>query len=46
MAVPGHDERDYEFAKAFALPIVEVVSGGNLEEAAFPGTGQAVTVAG
>ncbi len=34
MAVPGHDERDYEFAKAFALPIVEVVSGGNIAECA------------
>ncbi len=35
MAVPGHDERDYDFAKKFDLPIVEVVAGGNLEEAAF-----------
>lgn len=31
MAVPGHDSRDYGFAKHFALPIVEVVSGGNIE---------------
>ena len=37
MAVPGHDERDFEFAKKFNLPIVEVVKGGNLEEAAFTG---------
>ena len=35
MAVPGHDERDWEFAKKFGLPIVEVVAGGNVEEAAF-----------
>lgn len=34
MAVPGHDERDYEFAKSFGLPIVEVVSGGDLSKAA------------
>lgn len=35
MAVPGHDSRDWEFAKKFNLPIVEVVAGGNVEEAAF-----------
>ncbi len=35
MAVPGHDTRDYDFAKKFNLPIIEVVSGGNVEEAAF-----------
>ena len=35
MAVPGHDERDWEFAKKFGLPIIEVVGGGNVEEAAF-----------
>ena len=34
MAVPGHDERDYEFAKKFRLPIVEVVSGGDIEKKA------------
>ena len=35
MAVPGHDDRDWEFAKKFSLPIVEVVSGGNIEEGAY-----------
>ena len=39
MAVPGHDERDWEFAKKHKLPIVEVVSGGDVEEAAFTGEG-------
>ncbi len=34
MAVPGHDGRDWEFAKAFSLPIVEVVSGGDVTVAA------------
>ena len=42
MAVPGHDERDYAFAKTFDLPIVEVVSGGDLSEAAYTGDGLAV----
>ena len=35
MAVPGHDQRDYEFAKAFGLPIIEVVAGGDISESAF-----------
>ena len=35
MAVPGHDTRDWEFAKKFGLPIVEVVSGGDIEKEAF-----------
>ncbi len=35
MAVPAHDTRDYDFAKAFNLPIVEVVKGGNIEVEAF-----------
>lgn len=39
MAVPAHDERDYEFAKKFDLKIVEVLEGGNIEEEAFLGDG-------
>ena len=35
MAVPGHDQRDWDFAKAFGLPIVEVVAGGDVAKAAF-----------
>lgn len=38
MAVPGHDERDWEFATKFNLPIVEVIKGGNIQEAAFTNT--------
>ena len=39
MAVPGHDQRDWEFAKKFDLPIVEVVSGGDLSIEAYAGDG-------
>ncbi|MEK4254967.1 MULTISPECIES: leucine--tRNA ligase [unclassified Ureibacillus] len=39
MAVPAHDERDYEFAKKFNLPIIPVLEGGNIEEEAFTGDG-------
>jgi leucyl-tRNA synthetase len=35
MAVPGHDTRDWEFAKKFGLPIVEVVSGGDVTKEAY-----------
>lgn len=35
MAVPGHDTRDWEFARKFGLPIIEVVAGGNIEKEAF-----------
>ena len=35
MAVPAHDTRDFDFAKKFSLPIIEVVAGGNVEEAAY-----------
>ncbi|MDK8639318.1 leucine--tRNA ligase [Niallia taxi] len=39
MAVPAHDERDFEFAKTFGLPIKEVVAGGNVQEEAYTGDG-------
>ncbi len=42
MAVPGHDERDYVFAKTYHLPIVEVVSGDKIRDGAFTGEGIAV----
>ncbi|WP_347305498.1 leucine--tRNA ligase [Corynebacterium sp. SA-MJD20WY100] len=45
MAVPGHDQRDYEFATEFGLPIVEVVAGGNLDEEAYVGDGPRVNSA-
>ena len=35
MAVPAHDDRDWAFAKKFGLPIIEVVAGGNVQDAAF-----------
>ncbi|WP_438346913.1 leucine--tRNA ligase [Paenibacillus sp. FA6] len=42
MAVPGHDTRDWEFAKQFGLEIIEVVKGGNIEEEAYSGDGEHV----
>ena len=42
MAVPAHDERDYDFAKKFGIDIVEVIKGGNIEEAAYTGDGEMV----
>lgn len=45
MAVPGHDQRDYDFATEFGLPIVEVVAGGNLDEEAYVGDGPRVNSA-
>jgi leucyl-tRNA synthetase len=41
MAVPGHDERDWAFAKVYELPILEVVSGGDVSKAAYTGPGRA-----
>ena len=45
MAVPGHDERDYAFARKYNLPIVEVVSGGDVTKEAYVGDGLAVNSA-
>ena len=42
MAVPGHDQRDWEFATEFGLPIVEVISGGDISGAAYAGDGALV----
>ncbi len=39
MAVPAHDERDYEFAKKFNLKITEVIKGGDVSQGAFSGDG-------
>jgi len=39
MAVPGHDQRDWEFAHEFGLPIVEVIAGGDISQAAHTGDG-------
>ena len=44
MAVPGHDERDWEFAKKYDLPIKEVVKGGDVTKAAFIDKGDAIIV--
>ena len=40
MAVPAHDERDYEFAKQFELPIKQVVAGGDIDKEAYTGDGE------
>lgn len=42
MAVPAHDERDYEFATKFELPIVEVVAGGDISREVYTGDGEHV----
>ena len=39
MAVPAHDQRDWEFAKAFDLPVIEVLKGGDISREAFTGDG-------
>ena len=44
MAVPGHDTRDWEFAKKFGLPIVEVVKGGDVEKEAYTDCASGVMV--
>ena len=45
MAVPGHDQRDWEFAEAFGLPIVEVIAGGDVTQEAYSGDGTLVNSA-
>ncbi|MBU2637066.1 MAG: leucine--tRNA ligase, partial [Bacteroidetes bacterium] len=45
MAVPGHDQRDHEYAKTFNLPIVEVVSGGDISKEAYEQEGTAINSA-
>jgi leucyl-tRNA synthetase len=42
MAVPGHDQRDWEFADAFGLPILEVIAGGDVTQEAYTGDGTLV----
>ncbi len=42
MAVPAHDERDYDFAKKFGIDIIEVIKGGNIAEGAYTGDGEMV----
>ena len=42
MAVPGHDQRDWDFARAFALPIAEVIAGGDVSQEAYVGDGTLV----
>ncbi len=42
MAVPAHDDRDYDFAKKFGIDIIEVIKGGDINEAAYAGDGEMV----
>ena len=42
MAGPAHDDRDYDFAKKFGIDIIEVIKGGNIDEAAYTGDGEMV----
>ena len=42
MAVPAHDQRDYDFAKKFGIDIVEVIKGGDINECAYTGDGEMV----
>ncbi|NLV89714.1 MAG: leucine--tRNA ligase [Tissierellia bacterium] len=44
MAVPGHDTRDWEFAKKFNLPIIEVIKGGDIEKEAYTDIEEGVVV--
>ena len=42
MAVPAHDERDYDFAKKFGIDIIEVIKGGDISKEAYTGDGEMV----
>ena len=42
MAVPAHDERDYEFAHKFNIPVIEVIKGGDISKEAYTGDGEMV----
>ena len=42
MAVPAHDERDYEFANKFGIPIIEVIKGGDISKEAYTGDGEMI----
>ncbi len=42
MAVPAHDQRDYDFAKKFDLPIKEVIAGGDINKEAYTGDGKLI----
>ena len=42
MAVPAHDERDYDFAKKFGIEIIEVIKGGDISKEAYTGDGEMV----
>ena len=42
MAVPAHDQRDYDFAKKFGIDIIQVIKGGNIEEEAYTGDGEMI----
>ncbi len=44
MGVPAHDTRDYEFAKKFNLPVVEVIAGGDIEKEAYTDTDEGILV--
>ena len=42
MAVPAHDQRDYDFAKTFGVDIIEVIKGGDIEKEAYTGDGEMI----
>lgn len=44
MSVPGHDQRDWEFAKKFNLPVIPVIEGGNVEEEAYTDVSEGIMI--